>query len=99
LLMQRSRAQGSDPAMRQSSMAVPKPSQNVSLTLEHARFIAERVASGGYQTASEVVRTALRLLERFETTDPRPSRGGGIQRGIDGDGHEPQSKPQKKRRR
>ncbi len=41
-------------------------SLNVSLTPELARFITSRVASGRYQSASEVVRAALRLLEREE---------------------------------
>jgi antitoxin ParD1/3/4 len=39
---------------------------NVSLTPELGRFIASRVRSGKYQTASEVVREALRLLESRE---------------------------------
>ncbi len=36
---------------------------NVSLTPELTAFISAQVASGRYQTASEVVREALRLLE------------------------------------
>jgi antitoxin ParD1/3/4 len=36
---------------------------NVSLTPELDRFVAEKVSSGRYTSASEVVREALRLLE------------------------------------
>jgi len=36
---------------------------NVSLTSELERFISDKVSEGRYQTASEVVREALRLLE------------------------------------
>jgi antitoxin ParD1/3/4 len=39
---------------------------NVSLTAELEEFIEGRVASGRYQTASELVREALRLLELQE---------------------------------
>jgi antitoxin ParD1/3/4 len=35
---------------------------NISLTPELERYIAQKVESGNYQTASEVVREALRLL-------------------------------------
>jgi antitoxin ParD1/3/4 len=37
---------------------------NVSLTPALSRFVENRLRSGKYQTASEVVREALRLLER-----------------------------------
>ena len=40
--------------------------QNVSLTPQHAAFIAELVASGRYGGVSEVVRAALRVFERQE---------------------------------
>ena len=39
---------------------------NVSLTPKLVALIEERVRSGRYQTASEVVREALRLLEDFD---------------------------------
>jgi antitoxin ParD1/3/4 len=39
---------------------------NVSLTPELEQFVQSRVASGLYQTASEVVREGLRLLEERE---------------------------------
>ena len=41
-------------------------SLNVSLTPELTHFITSRVASGPYQAARNVVRAALRLLERDE---------------------------------
>ncbi|HUB53174.1 MAG TPA: type II toxin-antitoxin system ParD family antitoxin [Terracidiphilus sp.] len=39
---------------------------NVSLTPELDKFVADKVASGRYTSASEVVREALRLLEDQE---------------------------------
>jgi len=39
---------------------------NVSLTPELDRFIASKVESGRYTSASEVVREALRLLEQYD---------------------------------
>src|ERR1700676_4970776 len=39
---------------------------NISLTPELGAFLQSRVRSGRYQTTSEVVREALRLLERQE---------------------------------
>lgn len=43
------------------------PTRNVNLTNELDRFVATRVESGRYENASEVVRAALRTLEREET--------------------------------
>jgi len=43
-----------------------RSSLNVSLTRELEKFVASRVKSGRYQTASEVVREALRLMESRE---------------------------------
>ncbi len=40
-----------------------RTSLNVSLTPELEQFVQSRVASGRYQTASEVIREGLRLLE------------------------------------
>ncbi|MGD0367052.1 MAG: type II toxin-antitoxin system ParD family antitoxin [Acidobacteriaceae bacterium] len=42
------------------------PTRNVNLTRELDQFVIERVESGRYENASEVVRTALRTLEREE---------------------------------
>ena len=47
-------------------MTIHRTSLNVSLTPVLEQFIAERVLSGRYQTASEVVRAGLRLLEQTE---------------------------------
>lgn len=41
---------------------------NVSLTRELDKFVAAKVASGRYTSASEVVREALRLLEEQDRT-------------------------------
>ena len=43
-----------------------RASLNVSLTPELEQFVQSRVASGLYQTASEVIREGLRLLEERE---------------------------------
>jgi antitoxin ParD1/3/4 len=51
--------------MRQSSMA-NRTTVNISLTPELDAFLQKRVKSGRYQTSSEVVREALRLLQRQE---------------------------------
>ncbi|GLK55886.1 antitoxin ParD1/3/4 [Methylopila capsulata] len=40
------------------------PTMNVSLTSKMADFVAREVASGDYASASELVRDALRLLQR-----------------------------------
>lgn len=42
------------------------PTRNVNLTDELDRFVLSRVKSGRYENASEVVRDALRTLERAE---------------------------------
>src|ERR1039458_5590610 len=44
----------------------PMPTRNVSLTKDLDQFIAAKVEAGLYANASEVMRTALRLLERDE---------------------------------
>ncbi|RYB01361.1 type II toxin-antitoxin system ParD family antitoxin [Lichenibacterium ramalinae] len=42
---------------------------NVSITPELERSVSARVAAGRYRTASEVVRAALRMLDREEPLD------------------------------
>ena len=42
------------------------PTRNVNLTNELDRFVLEKVKTGRYENASEVVRAALRTLEREE---------------------------------
>lgn len=56
--------------------------RNVSLTAELNAFIRAQVASGQYQNASEVVRAALRLLQRQHERDERKR---GVSVPTDGD--------------
>jgi antitoxin ParD1/3/4 len=42
------------------------PTRNVNLTDDLERFVLKKVKSGRYENASEVVRAALRTLEREE---------------------------------
>jgi antitoxin ParD1/3/4 len=42
---------------------------NVSLTDELGEFVNAKVSSGRYTSASEVVREALRLMERYEEVE------------------------------
>jgi antitoxin ParD1/3/4 len=48
---------------------------NISLTPELQRFVEVRVASGRYQSASEVVREGLRLLEGRELAEQAAIQG------------------------
>ena len=70
---------------------------NVSLTPELERLIHERVKSGRYHSASEVVREALRLLEdrdqlrRLRLAELRKKVAAGLEsldrgEGLDGEG-------------
>lgn len=54
---------------------------NVSLTPELERLVNEKVESGLYQTASEVVREALRLLK--ERDHAREQLRADVQAGLD----------------
>ena len=60
----------------------PKHALNVSLTEQLRDFVEEQVQSGRFQTASEVVRSALRLLQ----DNPRGSVGERKQGTTDGGG-------------
>jgi antitoxin ParD1/3/4 len=83
--------------MRQySDMATHRTTVNISITPELDRFLQSRVESGRYQTTSEVVREALRLLERreqerdealFQLKEKLERGAGQAERGelIDGD--------------
>jgi antitoxin ParD1/3/4 len=60
------------------------PTRNVNLTKEMDRFIKKSVKSGHYANASEVMRSALRLLEREERDDRKMVRlREAIQKGLD----------------
>jgi antitoxin ParD1/3/4 len=58
-----------------------KHNLNVSVTEHLARFVADQVASGRYGSASEVVRSGLRLLER-ETGIPAARQSDGAAGGA-----------------
>ena len=45
------------------------PSRNVSLTTELDSFVQQRVESGHYDNASEVIRAAIRALQQSEAED------------------------------
>lgn len=77
-------------------MATHRTTVNISITPELDKFLQSRVKSGRYQTTSEVVREALRLLERqekeredaFRMLKAKLERGAGqAERGelLDGD--------------
>ena len=61
------------------------PTQNVNLTQKHHDFVRESVASGDYNSASEVVRDALRVLEVKKDEDAAHLDWlrGEIQKGLD----------------
>ena len=53
---------------------------NVTLTARHKHLVAEKVRSGGYGSATEVVREGLRLLE---AKDERQQRIEWLQREVE----------------
>lgn len=55
------------------AMPTQRTSLNVSLTPELSAFIAAELSSGRYQTASEVVRAGLRVLQDAERAKPGPA--------------------------
>ena len=61
------------------------PTRNVNLTPELDSFILERVESGRFENASEVVRSALRLLaqEERENEEKLKALRQAIQEGLD----------------
>ena len=64
------------------------PTRNVNLTDELDSFVLEKIESGRYDNASEVVRAALRTLEREERqieaklAAPRPAIDEGDASGV-----------------
>jgi len=57
---------------------------NVSLTPELEEMVTEKVRSGLYQTASEVVRDALRLLKQRDDEARRADQRAGLTSGERG---------------
>ena len=57
------------------------PTMNVSLPKPLVDFVENEVSKGGYGTASEVVRDALRLLSRAKALEAE--RSAILKRGID----------------
>jgi antitoxin ParD1/3/4 len=55
-----------------------RPPMNVSLTPELEKLVSEKVRSGLYQTASEVVREALRLLKQRDDEARRADQRAGL---------------------
>jgi antitoxin ParD1/3/4 len=57
------------------SMATKQITRNIALTPHFDRFVQSKVDSGRYQSASEVVRDGLRLLEEREERRAHPING------------------------
>jgi antitoxin ParD1/3/4 len=82
-----------------------KDNMNVSLTPELEKFVSGKVQSGRYNSASEVVREALRLLEEHDSTRAAQlqefnaelgRRLAALDRGEVGDAAEARSRLQRK---
>jgi antitoxin ParD1/3/4 len=56
---------------------------NVSLTPELEELVNEKVRTGLYQTASEVVREALRLLKQRDDDTRRADQQAGFMAGVE----------------
>jgi antitoxin ParD1/3/4 len=72
---------------------------NVSLTAKLEALVNEKVRSGLYHTASEVVREALRLLKLRDEETRRADQRAGLQRGSDEERRKAERKPRGGRRR
>jgi antitoxin ParD1/3/4 len=72
---------------------------NVSLTPELEKLVNEKVRSGLYQTASEVVREALRLLKLRDDEARRADVRAGLASPGERRNVEPKSAPSSRRRR
>jgi antitoxin ParD1/3/4 len=66
-------------------MATRQITRNIALTPHFDRFVESKVESGRYQSASEVVRDALRLLEQRDLTEVRQSIEVGWQQSERGE--------------
>ena len=55
-------------------MATPPVTRNIALTPQLDRFVRAKVESGRYQSASEVVRESLRLMEQRDRNIDREAR-------------------------
>ncbi len=68
---------------------------NVSLTVELEELVNEKVRSGLYHTASEVVREALRLLKLRDDEARRADQRAGLQPASDEERRSVQRKPRR----
>ncbi|WP_245624514.1 type II toxin-antitoxin system ParD family antitoxin [Belnapia moabensis] len=63
-----------------------RKSISISITPDQDRFVADQIASGRYQTVSEVFRSGLRLLQLEESGTGQPSshKGAALAKGCAG---------------